>query len=66
MSKYVIECKRVFPDEVLISVYADGLKSETMETYSYIDGLNIRYADLVGSSVYSRFAAVADAVYYGL
>lgn len=66
MSKYVIECKRVFPDEISISVYADGLKDETIETYSYINGLNTRYADLVGSSVYSRFAAVADAVYYGL
>ena len=62
MCKYVIECKRVFPDEVLISVYADGLKNETIETYSYIDGLNLRYSDLSCGN----FAAVADAVYYGL
>lgn len=66
MNRYIVECKRVFPDEVSISVYADGLKSETIETYSYIEGLNTRYADLVDSSVYSRFAAVADAVYYGM
>ena len=66
MSKYIVECERVSHDEILVSVYADGLKSETLETYSYIEGLNTRYADLVGSSVYSRFAAVADAVYYGM